>query len=772
MWRFPTGECGGGAVAVSSDGSYVAASGGNAICLLARSSKEIVHRWPVGGFSTDSIDISNDGRYVAAGGEDRNPPGAGWIALFERSSMTPLWSQQTERRIVSVVVSVLGGFVATQGLDGMVRLFSMDDGTLLWAQAVGSGGAVNHPVAVSDDGAYIAAGTEPEGGAPSVFLFSRSNAVPLWGYTPPDMSEWVSSIDISADGSYVAAGDYAGRIFLLSGLDGTPIWIHQESQDIYSVAISEGGAHLVAGGRDGHVYMFSGEDGNPTWAFQTGGPVYTVAISADGNRVAAGSQVGRLYLFSASSGLPLWSYDTGTRPQTLSLSSDGRFAAATGNSADLHILEDPVLASRIGATLTAEPQQFELQAGDTLDLEAGLTSAGSPMAGQPVTWSADYGGFDAIASETDRDGRAMVRYIAPLVPSRTAVTITAFFPGDSSIAGTSVTLLGVVEPPAGNPHSPIFISGDDQFTVQNGVTAGTGTADDPFIIEGWVISTSKNHGIKIEGTQSHLVIRNLSIVGDGTQDHMHDGISLGNVANCRIEGAHIEGVSGVGISVQNSLQVVIINNRVFGSVSRGIQVYRTDGILIDGNTVGGVDDNGIELEELATAIVTGNTASDSAKHGIGLYHTSEVLVKHNISRRNGWCGISIRGATGLFGITSEYGSRDNTVAENDIFGNGMGPWGGCGILVKENSHSNILERNTVQRNHGSGITVIMDSDDALVRGNEVSANSGIGIFVENGSDDVVVVENVTRHNGQEDLVVQNPDRATLADNIVGNDTAE
>jgi hypothetical protein len=62
------------------------------------------------------------------------------------------------------------------------------------------------------------------------------------------------------------------------------------------------------------------------------------------------------------------------------------------------------------------------------------------------------------------------------------------------------------------PHEPIYIHGDDAFTWENGVVKGSGTADDPYIIEGWIIDThSHDYGIYIDGTRANFVIRNCQI---------------------------------------------------------------------------------------------------------------------------------------------------------------------------------------------------------------------------------------------------------------------
>jgi hypothetical protein len=37
-------------------------------------------------------------------------------------------------------------------------------------------------------------------------------------------------------------------------------------------------------------------------------------------------------------------------------------------------------------------------------------------------------------------------------------------------------------------HTPIHISGNADFIASNGVTGGSGTANDPYVIEGWDIT--------------------------------------------------------------------------------------------------------------------------------------------------------------------------------------------------------------------------------------------------------------------------------------------
>lgn len=86
---------------------------------------------------------------------------------------------------------------------------------------------------------------------------------------------------------------------------------------------------------------------------------------------------------------------------------------------------------------------------------------------------------------------------------------------------------------ASTPHAPIYIDGNDNFTLSNGVTSGSGTESDPYIIENWIMIENYNvagsHGIKIENTSAYFVIRNCVIDG-GLVGYDADGTAELNLA--------------------------------------------------------------------------------------------------------------------------------------------------------------------------------------------------------------------------------------------------
>lgn len=96
------------------------------------------------------------------------------------------------------------------------------------------------------------------------------------------------------------------------------------------------------------------------------------------------------------------------------------------------------------------------------------------------------------------------------------------------------------------PHSPIYITGDDGFTWSNGVSQGTGTKTNPFIIEGFeFVFQGSGSGISITDTTAYFVVRNVHVTGASI------GISFSNVSHGKILDVFVERCS-VGIRIAYS----------------------------------------------------------------------------------------------------------------------------------------------------------------------------------------------------------------------------
>ena len=101
----------------------------------------------------------------------------------------------------------------------------------------------------------------------------------------------------------------------------------------------------------------------------------------------------------------------------------------------------------------------------------------------------------------------------------------------------------------------IRIEGDANFTLGNGVSAGSGTELDPYIIDGWEIDGGGvGRCIYVGNTTKHFVIRNCNLTnssGNNALYYRNAGISLYNVTNFVIENCTISG-NGYGIYLDSA----------------------------------------------------------------------------------------------------------------------------------------------------------------------------------------------------------------------------
>jgi parallel beta-helix repeat protein len=195
-------------------------------------------------------------------------------------------------------------------------------------------------------------------------------------------------------------------------------------------------------------------------------------------------------------------------------------------------------------------------------------------------------------------------------------------------------------------HVPIYINGNAGFTPANGVTGGSGTPADPYIIEGWEIDASTAHGIAIWNTDAHFVIRGI-YVHSGFRDY--DDIVLAFVANGSIEDSLLSGDGYgiglgessnitiksnvitdnlVGIDSYKSVDVNITANDVTNNEEDGIHVYYSDDNVFTANSITG-NNRGIWVDESDGATITGNTISNNSLEGIRLRHSETAFVRAN-----------------------------------------------------------------------------------------------------------------------------------------------
>ncbi len=239
------------------------------------------------------------------------------------------------------------------------------------------------------------------------------------------------------------------------------------------------------------------------------------------------------------------------------------------------------------------------------------------------------------------------------------------------IVGTSLLVLGPVAKGGSQvSHTPIAIMGDSGFTAANGVTAGSGTALDPYVISGWSISQSLVTGaLGIMKTRAHFVVRNVTVYGGA------DAIVLSNVTNARLEnlaasgGANGSTGQGAAIRVSNSTSVSIVGVTVQsgsdpykGGGGPGIVVGSSANIVISNNNLPYVSNDGMDILNDANMTIVGNTVGPS-QDGYGMQVSgSNITLSGNKFQHSGLV----------------LGGDATVTPDNTVNGNPLYYFNGCG----------------------------------------------------------------------------------------------
>jgi len=140
---------------------------------------------------------------------------------------------------------------------------------------------------------------------------------------------------------------------------------------------------------------------------------------------------------------------------------------------------------------------------------------------------------------------------------------------------------GAPDSPIVTGRGPIHISGNSGFNSTNGVSSGSGTADDPYIIENLTVNEKEKMGIKINNTDAYFILRNCSVI---SSDRYGIGIDLDYVKNGMIQNCTISrfGTSISGYRTNNlSIREIQMNNSYHNSLS----LWSSDSIDIRNTTI-------------------------------------------------------------------------------------------------------------------------------------------------------------------------------------------
>jgi parallel beta-helix repeat protein len=254
-------------------------------------------------------------------------------------------------------------------------------------------------------------------------------------------------------------------------------------------------------------------------------------------------------------------------------------------------------------------------------------------------------------------------------------------------------VMGLTEATPGlKAHEPIIILGDQGFTPESGVTGGSGTAEDPYIIEGWEIDAQGRFGIYIERTEAYFIIKNCKIYGAGSRPFpLYAGIRWLIVKNGKIEDSEISSNKGDGIWI---------------SASSNVEVRR-------------------------------NWIQENGDYGIILDDVTEAIIEENTIRRNG-NGIGL----GIYA-----GSHDNQIQFNEIADNLL-----FGLILREGSLGNIVSQNWIGPSFIGVWVYGANTNDNEISGNLILGNGAYGIRLNSSEGNKIYYNTLlsNRYNGFDD----------------------
>ncbi len=264
--------------------------------------------------------------------------------------------------------------------------------------------------------------------------------------------------------------------------------------------------------------------------------------------------------------------------------------------------------------------------------------------------------------------------------------------------------------------SPIIILNDSNFT-DYGFT-GSGTSNDPIIIENLNITVGEEMGIYITNTTKHFVIQ-----------------------NCYIQDTNY----GIYVNTTKTSTPTILSNVCFNNSQRSIYVVDTHYSTVINNTCSFSKKYSIHVRNGTGCVIQSNYCYSNSWVGIFIDKSNSSYIQNNICTENSRGGIVLDYCS--FSLVS-----NNTCNSNSFHG---------GIRLLQCYFSEILN-NTCHYNYQYNLD-IRRSNSSTVYGNECKGNS-YGMLVDSGGQ-VSILSNkvIDCANG---IWVRDAEYSTIQENIL------
>jgi len=181
-----------------------------------------------------------------------------------------------------------------------------------------------------------------------------------------------------------------------------------------------------------------------------------------------------------------------------------------------------------------------------------------------------------------------------------------------------IALVSVPEESAAyTTHPSIDIQGNAGFIASNGVTGGTGTASDPYIIEGWDIGADLQIGIAIHYTTAYFEIRYAKLTYSSNTPSGFPGIFLEHVSNGTVHDSIATDFS-TGIELEQSNNITI-SGCYLDHNGYGFSAYLSYDVVVRENHMSSGSYEGLHLAACRRVAVYHNAFVANPSH-VGLYN--------------------------------------------------------------------------------------------------------------------------------------------------------
>jgi len=254
-------------------------------------------------------------------------------------------------------------------------------------------------------------------------------------------------------------------------------------------------------------------------------------------------------------------------------------------------------------------------------------------------------------------------------------------------------------------HQPIHIHGNQEFTIENGVTSGSGTSEDPYLIERWDIISDgfSSAGVIIEETTVPFILCNCTISGFNQREFC--AVNFIDVNSASI--INVESFNNFnGIRIDQSSNIVVMNCINHDNFGKNDYYAGIDGFSA-------YSSNHISFITCESFRNRNNRFPYDLASGFGFYNSTFCLVENSISYDNQGCGIY------LIHSTSDVVIRNCSLYNN---------WG-CGVYANVErlriSNCTILQNGRIANNGAAGI--YLTGDFNILENSVISGGYGNGV---------------------------------------------